>query len=166
MIAERITLIEIYRSLIQLQTNEGRIRDIVLDRKLDRMTKSPEAFRDLEHLKTYINQFYPFVNLEGDTQICTWMPYAPVKFWVEKDNDILVEFKKELTVKKSSLFAMSKKKLRELQAFLNKVTGSIQFDDYISPSTPTYVECVYIDDVLETDSYYWLIQEYKKYIKI
>ena len=59
---------------------------------------------------------------------------------------------------------MSKKKLRELQAFLNKLTGSIGFDDYISPSTPTYVECVYIDDVIETDSYYWLIQEYKKYI--
>jgi hypothetical protein len=164
MIAERISLIEIYRSLLRLQTNEGMIRDIVLDRRIDSKTKSPEAFKDLEHLKTFINKTYPFVSLESDTQICTWFPYSPVKFWVEKDNGILVQFKQELTTKKSSLFAMSKKKLRELQAFLNKLTGSIGFDDYISPSTPTYVECVYIDDVIETDSYYWLIQEYKKYI--
>ena len=165
MIAERISLIAIYRSLIQLQTNEGVIRDIVLDRKINRKTKSPEAFKDLEHLKQYINNSYHWVSLEGDTQICTWMPYAPVKFWVEKDNGILVQFKKELTTKKSSLFPISNKRLRELQTFLNKITDSIHFDNYISPSTPTYVECVYIDDVLETDSYYWIIQEYKKYTK-
>jgi len=166
MVAERITLIEIYRSLTKLQINEGLVKDIVLDRKIDKKTKSPQAFVDLDHLKTYINQTYPYVNLSGEAQICTWMPYSPVKFWVDKNNGVLVEFKAELTTKKSSLFAMSKKKLIELQTFLNKVALSIAFDDYISPSTPTYVECVYIDDVVETDSYYWLIQEYKKYAKL
>ena len=62
MIAERISLIEIYRSLLRLQTNEGMIRDIVLDRRIDSKTKSPEAFKDLEHLKTFINHNKIYIN--------------------------------------------------------------------------------------------------------
>jgi hypothetical protein len=42
----------------------------------------------------------------------------------------------------------------------------VQFDDYISPTTPTYVECIYIDDVLDDTNFGKINTEYKKYARI
>lgn len=169
MIVERITLLAIYRSLKQLETNEGRIYDIVLNRKTNTSTKSPEAFKSLEDLKRFVQANYPWQNEVQQAEVCTWLPYAPVKFWVEKNNGTLVAFKAELEVKKTtSLFAISKKRMRELDTYLktvNKNNNGLIIDSYVAPTTPTYVECVYIDDLVKNDPYYWMFEEYKKYIK-
>tara|TARA_R110000772_G_C13292466_1_gene438158 strand:- start:929 stop:1432 length:504 start_codon:yes stop_codon:yes gene_type:complete len=167
MIAERISLIETYRVLTQLETNEGKLYDIVLNRKVDNKTQSPQAFKDLVALRLFINKNYPFMNLDNpEIQICTWMPYLPAKFWVTKQNGTLVEFKSELTTKKSSLNNISKKRLRELSTFINNLQGAISLDDYISPFTASYVECVYIDDIRDQKEYGTVYELYKKYIKI
>lgn len=168
MIVERISLLAIHRALVQLETNEGRIYDIVLNRKLTKSVKSPESFKDLNSMLQFAQSNYPFIVESKQVEVCHWFPYGVVKFWVEKNNGTLVEFKAELTEKKSSLNDISKKRLRELNTYLNTIQKTIDglvIDSYIAPTTPTYVECVYIDDLVKNDAYYNLTGEYTKYIK-
>lgn len=166
MIAERISLGAIYRTLLQLETNEGRVYDIVLDYRIGNKTISPPVFKDLNDLKTFINKNYPYMYLSGEDMLCTWQPYMPVKFWVEKNNGIQVQFKEVLNTTKGKLYKLSEKRLRELYNYINTISGFIHFDDYISPSTPTYVECIYIDDIIEDGGFTKAETEYKKYAKL
>jgi hypothetical protein len=166
MIAERISLVAIYRTLLQLQTNEGKVYDIVLNYKIGNKTISPPVFKDLNAIKDFINKNYPYMYLSGQDMICTWQPYMPVKFWVEKENNIQVQFKEALNTTKGKLYTMSEKKLKELYNYINKISGFIHFDDYVSPTTPTYVECIYIDDIIEDGGFLEAEKEYKKYAKL
>jgi len=166
MVAERISLGAIYTTFLQLEINEGMVYDIVLDYKIGNRTISPPAFKDLAALKSFINTNYPYTRLTGTDMICTWQPYMPVKFWVEKENGIQVQFKQALNTTKGKLYNLSEKRLRELYGYINSITGYIHFDDYISPTTPTYVECVYIDDIIEDGGYIKANEEYKKYTKL
>ena len=166
MIAERISLGAIYRTLLQLQENEGRVYGIVLNYKIGVKTISPPVFADLEALKTFINKNYPYQSFASTDIICTWEIFAPVKFWVEKDNDIQVNFKTTVETTKNKLYKISVKKLRELSAYIKKIGSYINFDDYISPTTPSYVECVYIDDIVNDGGYEKSLIEYKKYSRL
>ena len=166
MIVERITLGAIYRTLVQLEINEGKVRDIVLDYKIGDKVLSPPVFDNLESLKFFITTQYPYIPLNGSSEICTWNAYKLVKFWVDKDNGIQVQNKAELTVTKGTLFEISKKRLRELNTYTNSVLGFIHFDNYIKPFTASYVECVYIDDIIEDGGFEKADLEYKKYAKL
>ena len=169
MIVERITLLAIYRYLKQTQINEGRVYDIVVNQKVTGKTKSPEVFKSIDDLLRYTQQKYPWVPEYKQSEVCTWEPFSAVKFWVEKDNGTLVEFKRSaVEVKKSSLYDMSTKRLGELQLYLRKVaaqTKKLKIDYYISPTTQSFVECVYIDDLVKNAAYYFITDEYAKYIK-
>jgi hypothetical protein len=166
MIIERISLGAIYNSLLQLETNEGKVYDIVLNYKLGKKTISPPVFKDLEGLRTFINKNYPYIYFEQTDTVCTWNSYKPVKFWVEKNNGIQVQFKELLNTTKGSLYSMSEKKLRGLNKYINQLEGYVDFDNYIAPSTPTYVECIYIDDVLDDSNFGKINTEYKKYTRL
>lgn len=166
MIIERISLGSIYNTLLQLESNEGKVYDIVLNYKLGKKTISPPVFKDLESLRSFINKNYPYVFFSDTDSVCTWNSYRPVKFWVKKDNDIQVQFKELLNTTKDSLYSISEKRLRELNTYLNTLEGYVKFDDYISPTTPTYVECIYIDDVLDDTNFGKINTEYKKYARI
>jgi hypothetical protein len=166
MIIERISLGAIYNSLVQLEINEGKVYDIVLNYQLGKKTISPPVFKDLDALKSFINKNYPYIYFDQTNTVCTWNSYKPVKFWVEKNNGIQVQFKEVLNTTKSSLYSMSEKKLRELRKYINKLEGYVDFDNYIAPSTPTYVECIYIDDVLDDTNFINIDKEYKKYTRI
>lgn len=166
MIIERISLGAIYNSLLQLETNEGKVYDIVLNYKLGNKTISPPVFKDLDALKSFISKNYPYIYFEQTDTVCTWNSYKPVKFWVEKNNGIQVQFKELLNTTKGSLYSMSEKKLRELNKYINELEGYVDFDNYIAPSTPTYVECIYIDDVLDDSNFGKINTEYKKYTRL
>jgi len=166
MIVERITLGAIYNTLTQVETNEGKVYDIVLNYKIGNKTISPPVFKDLQTLKSFINTNYPYMYLSDESMLCTWNGFKPVKFWVEKENGIQVHFKELLQTTKQKLYKLSEKRLKELQRYVNTVEGFIHFDDYVSPSTPTYVECIYIDDVIEDGGMQLAITEYKKYAKL
>ena len=166
MIVERISLGAIYRALIQVQINEGKVYDIVVDYRIGNKTISPAVFKDLNALKLFINKNYPYIYITEQDSICTWNPYKPVKFWVEKNNGIQVHFKEELETTKSKLYKISVKRLRELRNYIDKITGFIHFDDYIAPTTPTYVECIYIDDIRNDGEFIIAETEYKKYAKL
>jgi len=166
MIAERISLGAIYNTLFQLEINDGRVYDIVLDYSIGNKTISPPVFKDLEALKLFINTNYPYARLNGVDMICTWQPYMPVKFWVEKNNGIQIQFKEVLNTTKGKLYKISEKKLRELYDYINNIKGYINFDNYIAPTTPTYVECVYINDILNDGGFGKTEEEYKKYAKL
>jgi hypothetical protein len=166
MIAERISLGAIYKTLLQLENNEGKVYNIVLNYKIGAKTISPPVFDNLEALKTFINKNYPYKTFYGDDLICTWQPFTPVKFWVDKENDIQVSFKENLETTKNKLYKISEKRLRELTIYIKQVERFINFDSYIAPSTPTYVECVYINDVINDGGYEKALKEYKKYTKL
>lgn len=166
MIAERISLGAIYKTLLQLQNNEGSVYNIVLNYKIGVKTISPPVFADLEALKTFINKNYPYQTFSSGNVICTWQPFTPVKFWVDKENDIQVNFKEQLQTTKNKLYKISEKKLRELTTYIKQIEGFINFDNYIAPSTPTYVECVYIDDIINDGGYDKALTEYKKYTRL
>jgi hypothetical protein len=166
MIAERISLGAIYKRLLQLQNNEGHVYGIVLNYKIGDKTISPPVFDNLSALKTFINKNYPYQSFMGGDILCTWQVFNPVKFWVEKDNGIQVNFKEDLETTKNKLYKISEKKLRELSAYIKKIGSFINFDNYIAPTTPTYVECVYIDDILEDGGYEKALIEYKKYSRL
>ena len=166
MIVERITLGAIYRTLSQLEANEGKVYDIVLDYKLGNQTISPPVFKDLGALKSFIQKNYPYVYFDNTSTVCTWNGYRPVKFWVQKENGIQVQFKEILNTTKGKLYKISEKRLRELSTYLNQIEGYVHFDDYISPTTPTYVECIYIDDVVEDTNFIKIDTEYKKYTRL
>lgn len=169
MIVERISMLAIYRSLKQLETNEGRLYDIVVSRKMPNGAKSPEAFKSLDDMLAYTQRLHPWVPEYKQSEVCTWYPYTVSKFWIDKNNGTLVEFKELVTVKKvSSLFDISLKRLTQLATYLRQVdlnNKNLIIDPYISPSTATYVDCVYIDDLIKNSAYYFLIEEYAKYIK-
>ena len=166
MIVERISLGAIYRTLSQIEINEGKVYDIVIDYRIGNKTISPPVFKDLDALKSFIQRNYPYVYISGDDSICTWNAYRPVKFWVEKENGIQVQFKEILNTTKGKLYKLSEKRLRELHEYIKAVEGYIHFDDYVSPTTPTYVECIYIDDVIEDGGFSIAAEEYKKYAKL
>lgn len=166
MIVERITLGAIYKSLLQVEINEGAIYDIVLDYKIGNKTISPPVFKNLDALKQFIMKNYPYQYLSEETMLCTWNGYRPVKFWIQKENGVQVQFKEVLNTTKSKMYKLSEKRLRELNTYINNVEGYIHFDDYISPSTPTYVECIYIDDVVNDGGFNLALTEYKKYARI
>lgn len=166
MIVERITLGAIYKSLLQLEANEGKVYDIVLNYKLGANTISPPVFKDLPTLKSFINKNYTYTYFDQTNTVCTWNSYRPVKFWVDKSNDIQVQFKEVLKTTKGQLYSISEKRLRELNTYINNIEGLVNFDDYVSPSTPTYVECIYIDDVVEDTDFIKINKEYKKYAKL
>ena len=86
--------------------------------------------------------------------LCQWTPC------------IQVQFKEPLTATKGKLYKISEKRLRELRDYIKSVEGYIHFDDYIAPTTPTYVECVYIDDILDDGGFNKASEEYKKYINL
>lgn len=163
MIAERISLGAIYKTLSNVESNEGKITGIVLDYRIGNKVISPPVFEDLNTLKSFINRNYPFIRLTGEDLICSWQPYMPIKFWVAKENGIQVQFKADLATTKGKLYKMSEKRLRELKDYINSIEGYINFDNYIAPSTPTYVECVYIDDILDDGGFNKANEEYKKY---
>lgn len=169
MIVERITLLAIYRALKQLETNEGKVYDLVLNRKFNTKTVSPQAFKDLEALLDFIQTEWPYDKSFQEMTVCQWYPYSPVKFWVEKTNGTQVDFKETIRQSKAdSLNAISIKKMRELNQYLQRSHRSVknlQIDPYIAPMTQTYVECVYIQDITPNQPYYYLIEEYLKYIK-
>lgn len=169
MIVERITLLAIYRALKQLETNEGKIYDLVLNRKFNTRTVSPQSFKSLDDLLRFVQTEWPYQNAYQTMEICHWYPYAPVKFWVEKNNGTQVDFKTEIAQSKSnSLNSISIKRMRDLDAYLKNITASVdglQIDPYIAPMTQTYVECVYIQDITPNKPYYYLVDEYLKYIK-
>ena len=163
MIVERITLGAIYKTLVQLEINEGKVYDIVLDYKIGDKVLSPPVFADLNALRVFINTQYPYIPMTEMAEICTWNTYRLVKFWINKDNGIQVQNKETVMVSKSTLFAISKKRLSDLNAYLTKVANYVDFDHYIGPSTPTYVEWVYINDVINENSFQKAALEYKKY---
>ena len=166
MIIERITLGAIYNTLLQLETNEGKVRDIVLEYKIDNKIISPPVFDNLNSLKFFINNQYPAIPLTDNNEICTWYPFKLVKFWVDKDNGIQVQNKQQLVITKGTLFDISKKRLNDLNTYINNVLRYINFDNYISPNTPSYVECVYINDIIDDGGYLKTEQEYKKYARL
>ena len=47
MIVERISLGATYRTLLQVEINEGKVYDIVLDYKIGRKTISPPVFKGI-----------------------------------------------------------------------------------------------------------------------
>ena len=96
MIVERITLGAIYNTLTQVEINEGKVYDIVLNYKIGTKTISPPVFKDLAALKSFINTNYPYMYLSEESMLCTWNGFKPVKFWVEKENGIQVHFKELL----------------------------------------------------------------------
>lgn len=169
MIVERITLMAIYQYLKQLQSNEGRVYDIVISQKIAKGIKSPEVFKSIDELLRYVQTRYPWVPEFKQAEVCTWNPYSVLKFWVEKDNGTLVEFKRsEVEIKKDSIYDISKKRLRELNDYLKKVasqTKKLKIEYYISPTTQSFVECVYVDDLVKNAAYYFIADEYAKYIK-
>ena len=118
MISERISLGAIYKTLSNIEANEGKVTDIVLDYRIGNKVISPPVFEDLASLRTFINKNYPFVRLTGEDLICSWQPYMPVKFWVAKENGIQVQFKEPLTATKGKLYKLSEKRLRELKTYI------------------------------------------------
>lgn len=61
MVFDRITLINAYDVLKLIQNNDGNVKNILLNRSSKYGTKTVPRFSDLEHLREFINEKYPYV---------------------------------------------------------------------------------------------------------
>jgi hypothetical protein len=61
MVFDRISLIRAYDVLKLTQDNDGNVKNILLNKSSKYGTKTMPRFRDLEHLREFINTKYPYV---------------------------------------------------------------------------------------------------------
>jgi hypothetical protein len=168
MVFERITLINIYDALLQIESNEDKISSILINRVSERGSKTYPRFDNLAALKTFIIQNYPYRKLEYpecQCYTCNEGVANLLNFSIKDgDNSIFVNnMRKGLeSGKEAKINGTSSKTLRELftkQTEISKLFTKYVCYGYINPQ-PTYLNpCEYMEFVTNKE-YKTLIEKY------
>jgi hypothetical protein len=165
MVADRISLITIYRSLLPIDRNDGKIESILLNRKNDYGTKSIPKFNSLEELKEFIDSFYPYVPASN----CNCLTsnegiYNLVSFSFKNKGELVYvnnlpnRFETAKPDKINNIHFKGLTKIKSINVELNKLYGEYVCFPYIEYG---YIGCDYIE-MVTNERYDDLITLYKK----
>lgn len=192
MVFDRITLINAYDTIKLSQDNDGRVSNILLNRSSKYGTKTMPRFRDLEHLREFINEKYPYiVSNECNCPTKNEGLWNVLAFEVRSrpedlNSDLIAENNKRRNINvqpasKHATFVNNIRREHESQknAFQNKM-GVTKTDQLFKENTPLlslfkdYVCFPYIElpgqytdpcdyiTIIKNDSYRTLIDKYYK----
>ena len=168
MVFERITLLNIYDSLLQVETNEAKISSILINRVGERGTKTFPRFNSLVDLKAFIQKNYPFRKLENAECQCFTCNegIANLLNFSINDGDSKI-FVNNIrggfeSSKQPKLNGTSVKELQSLfnrQSEINSLFVSYVCNSYIDPQSTYWNPCEYTAFI--TNKYYHnLIDDY------
>jgi hypothetical protein len=170
MVFERITLIDIYDTLKRIETNEKKVTSILINRTSKFGVKTFPRFADLDELKEFINNNYPYRMLnhpECECYTCNEGIALLLNFSVDdiEDrvfvNNLRLEFEsaKESVLNQTSVNAIDRliKRWKLLQILYSKFVCF----GYIQPQPTYWNPCEYAEFI--TNQYYNdLIDKYYK----
>lgn len=170
MVFERITLINIYDALKAIETNEKRVSSILINRSSKFGTKTFPRFENIEALKSFITENYPYRkidNPECECFTCNEGLISLLNFSVEDTEDVIFvnnlrtsfESAKEKVLNKTSIDAL--KKLFNQRSQLENLFLKFVCYGYVAPQPEYWNPCEYTDFI--TNSFYHtLIDKYYK----
>lgn len=192
MVFDRITLIQAYDVLKLTQDNDGNVRNILLNRSSKYGTKTVPRFPDLESLRVFINENYPYVvsnacncptKNEGMWNILAFEVYARP---VDLERDLIEENNKRRDIKTQPVsryvtFVNNMRKAYESQKanhqnalsvsktdqlFKNDTELKRLFDTYVClpyiESQGNYVDPCLYIEIIKNESYDKVIENYYK----
>ncbi|MAZ31191.1 MAG: hypothetical protein CMP57_03750 [Flavobacteriales bacterium] len=167
MIADRISLKQIYDTLLNIEKSEGKISAIrVKRRNLFGTTKSIPRFDNIEELKRFMNELHPYKVLKSGCDCHTKNEgiYTLTSFQLEKNDRQNNVYNYEIEFKSSVKDLINKTGLRQLNQ-LNKIEKELKvlLDGYVCFQYIEfgYTQCDYIE--IQTNSKYdKLVELYKK----
>jgi hypothetical protein len=167
MIADRISLKYIYDTLLNIEKSEGKISAIRLKRaNVFGTTKSLPRFDNIEELKIFMNELYPYKVLSSSCDCHTKNEgiYTLTNFKLEKDGRQNSVYNYEIEFKTSVQDLINKTGLTQLNE-INRLEKELKvlLDTYACFQYMEfgYTECDYIE--IQTNSNYdRLIELYKK----
>jgi len=142
MVFDRVTLINIYDVLKNINENENRVSSILLNHTSKYGTKTLPKFNNVAQLRGFINDNYPFISVDGTKSCitCNEGIYTLLRFNVVdgSDSSIMVNNVRGNfeTTKGSKLNAISKKDLAQLSrktGELVNILNQYACFPYISP---------------------------------
>jgi len=165
MVADRISLITIYRSLLAINSSDGKIDSILLNRKNDYGTKSIPKFNSLLELKEFIDTLYPYKNATN----CNCLTsnegiYNLISFSFKNKeefiyvNNMQTKFETSKPKKITEINFKGLDNINSINAELNKLYGDYVCFPYMEYG---YTECNYIE-MITNERYDDLIELYKK----
>lgn len=192
MVFDRITLIKAYDVLKLAQDNDGNVRNILLNRSSKYGTKTVPRFENLEHLREFINDKYPYIvssacscptKNEGLWNILTYEVYSRPE---DLERDLIEENNKRRDIKvqpasKHATFVNNMRRSYESQKAshqnalgVSKVDQQFKDDSDLRHLFKTYVCFPYIEsqgnyidpclyiEIIKNESYTKLIENYYK----
>lgn len=171
MVFERITLINIYDALKQIETNEKKVSSILINRTSKYGTKTMPRFNNINELKKFISDNFPYRKLENpecECYTCNEGIMTLLNFSIDDDgdkifvNNIRRDFE---SAKSSKLNNSSIKTLTELfrrQSEIYTLFTTYVCFGYISPQPQYWNPCEYAE-FLTNKAYEDLINKY--YVK-
>jgi len=168
MVFERITLINIYDALKQIESNEDKISSILINRTTVRGSKTYPRFDNIAALKAFIIQNYPYRKLEYpecQCYTCNEGVANLLNFSInDGDNKIFINnMRQDLeSVKEAKINGTSSKTLRELfrkQLEISKLFTKYVCYGYINPQQTYWNPCEYAEFVTNKE-YETLIEKY------
>lgn len=166
MVADRISLIYLWKSLQIVEENNGKIDSILIHRTSHYGVKSVPRFNSLIELKDFIKEIYKYKHPNNcDCQTKNEGIYTLLSFSFKKDTDNTVFINNlESGFQSSKLDQINSKTFKRLEE-LNEQIEYLEklFDNYVCfPYIEFgYIECEYIE-IIRNSSYYEMIELYKK----
>lgn len=192
MVFDRITLIDAYNTLKLSQDNDGDVRNILFNKTTKYGSKTVPRFRDLKHLRDFINETYPYVLFnecscatknEGIWSLLAFEVYSRPE---DLDKDIIEENNKRRDIKvqrasKHATFVNNMRRDYESQkkTFQNKIDVKKTditfkknidlnrlFNDYVCfpyiENQGKYVDPCEYVEIIRNESYTFIIENYYK----
>lgn len=168
MVFERITLINIYDALVQIESNEDKISSILINRTSEKGAKTYPRFNSLAELKKFIIDNYPYRKLdypECQCFTCNEGFTNLLNFSIDDgDNKIFINnMRNELeSSKEAKLNRTSAKVLQDLfskQRELSRLFDKFVCYSYVEPQPGYWNPCEYAEFVTNK-AYETLIEKY------
>jgi hypothetical protein len=177
MIFDRISLVNAYRALNYVDSNEGRVSDILFNKDSSYGTKTIPRFKDLKALKLYIDTNVPYLYTDSKRadvidrrtmyNLLTFNVYLKdINTQVESDHAIFVNNIRNSieSVKQSELNNTSSNELQKVfteNLRLKFLKENAKYDSYIT-SSMDYLEPVGYISIIPNGFYTELINKYYK----
>jgi len=168
MVFERITLLNIYDALKQIETNERRVSSILINRSSKFGTKTIPRFNNIAELRKFIVDNYPYRKLDNpecECYTCNEGVMTLLNFTIDDDGDKIFvnnlrrefESAKSKKINDSSIKTLTSLFKQQSQIFdlFNKYVCY----SYISPQPTYWNPCEYVE-FLTNKAYEDLINKY------
>jgi len=171
MVFERITLINIYDALKEIEANESKVSSVLINMVSKRGSKTIPRFDSIDSLKKFIVDNYPFIKLDNpecECYTCDESVASLLNFTITNGeekifiNNIRENFQSAKSNRVNDITTNTLNTLFKLTSTLNGIFVKYVCFTYINPNSTYINPCDYIDQT-KNKAYEDLIDKY--YIK-